>query len=514
MNQNMWRRMAAMLLAVLMMATGLAAAEGTEPAVVADLTAEEASEPVLLASVNGEEIWSNNADMQELMDYYISYYSSYGYDASSPDIQAYLKAAGLQWAIEGVLYAQKAAELNVTELTEEQQADLETKARAEWEEAVGYYAESQGSLTEDSTEEEKAAARLKALAYIESNFGYTEESYVREYVEGSREPQMRTNVQKAVLGEIEVTEEEITDHFNELVEEDKKTYGDNIPMYEYYTQYMGSESYYIPEGYRGITHILLEVDPTLMENYTTLAARLEEQNQAAAVEETDESTETAGNAAEAATEAAENTEAAATEAPADTDTATEAPAEPEATAEPVTQDMVDAARQAILDSVQAQVDEIMAKYKAGTPFADLIAEYGTDPGMTTEPSKTDGYAVHSESILWDPAFTQGAMALERIGDVSAPILGSYGIHLLHYTRDIPGGAVELTEAIREQLKAELLQEKENEAVTAMMTEWVKAAEIIYTNEGQAILDAAEAAYAAEESVEATEATEEVLEAEP
>ena len=72
MNQNMGRRIAAMLLAVLMMATGLAAAEGTETAVVADLTAEEASEPVLLASVNGDEIWSNTAAMQELIDYYQS----------------------------------------------------------------------------------------------------------------------------------------------------------------------------------------------------------------------------------------------------------------------------------------------------------------------------------------------------------------------------------------------------------------------------------------------------------
>lgn len=506
MTQHTWRKLAALLLAALMMVSGLAAAEGTEAAVVADLTAEAtetaetAAEPVLLASVNGEEIWSNNASMQELISYYTDYYASYGYDASAPDIQAYLQAAGLQWAIESVLYRQKAAELNVTDMTEEQKAALEAEAREDWEMAVESYAQSQGGLTEESTEEEKAAARLQALAYIESNFGYTEESYIQEYVEGSREPQLRTNVQKAVLGDIEVTEEEITNHFNELVEEDKANYGDNIPMYEYYTQYMGTDSYYRPEGYRGITHILLDVDAELMEKYTTLAARLEEQQEAAAAEATEEPAE-----GETALEAA---------AEATAEPAAETTAEPEPTAEPVTQEMVDEAKKAILDSVQAQVDEIMAKYQAGTPFGDLIAEYGTDPGMTTEPNKTDGYPVHAESILWDPAFTAGAMALKQIGDVSEPILGTNGVHLLHYTRDIPGGAVELTEEIRELLKTELQQEKENEAVNAMVTEWVKAAEIIYTNEGQAILDAAETAYAAEETVETTEATEETLAEEP
>jgi peptidyl-prolyl cis-trans isomerase C len=170
--------------------------------------------------------------------------------------------------------------------------------------------------------------------------------------------------------------------------------------------------------------------------------------------------------------------------------------------------MIDAARQAIMDSVQAQVDEIMAKYASGTPFVDLIDEYGTDPGMKQEPTRTEGYAVHADSILWDKAFTEGAMALKEIGEVSEPVLGSHGVHLLHYTRDIPGGAVEVTEEIRKQLEEELLSEKETAAVTEMVEGWMNEAEIVYTEEGQAILDAAEKADA--ETVETTEATEETL----
>ena len=537
MKNNHWGKMlTAALLALMLLAGSMLGAMAEDAVVVADLTAAETEEPVLLASVNGEEIWSNNGEMQALIEYYNNYYSAY-YDTGDPAMQSIFRGLGLQWAIESLLYEQKAVELNVVDMTDEQKAKLEADAKEEWEEAVSQYATYLGSLTEESTEEEVAAARADAAAYIQTNFGYTEESFISEYVEGSRPGTKRENVQHAVIGEITVSEEELNAYYNELVEKDRASYENNIPMYEYSTQYMGSQSFYVPEGYRGITHILLDVDDELLKNYTNLAAQLEEQqekeaadaaanaDEAAAetveaaaeaatetVEETTEAaTETVEAAAEAATETVEAAAEAATEtveAAAEAATETAEAAVEEEPKEPVTQEQVDAAKQAILDSVQAQVEEIMAKYEAGTPFADLIAEYGTDPGMTREPSRTNGYSVHAQSVLWDPAFTEGAMALQKVGDVSEPVLGSSGIHILHYTRDIPAGAVELTEELRAQLTEELLSEKESTAVAAMVEEWKKSAEIVYTEEGQAILDAMNEQMG--ESVETTEATEEVL----
>ena len=522
MNSRKW--IAAML--ALLLAAGAfagALAEGTEDAVVvADLTlpaetaepeAAEAGEeePVLLASVNGDEIWSNNEKMQKLMDDYISYYAQYGYDLSDDPS---LRMAGLQWAIEDALYQQKAAELGVAAVTDEETAALTEEARANWNEIVDYYAQGFAGMTEESTDEEKAAARAEATAYIQNKFGYTEESFIQESLADSQDVQLRKNVQKAVLGEIEVTDDEVTAYFNGLVEADKAQYEGNIPMYEYYTKYNGTQSFYVPEGYRGITHILLKVDQALLDSYTSLSAKLEEQKEAEAAAE------------EEKTDAAETAEA--SEAPAE---AAEATAEP--TEEPVTQEMVDAARQAILDSVKDKVEEIRTKYEAGTPIAELIAQYGTDPGMLSAQARQEyvdensfadlyakygvemlgenaekGYAVHPESILYDPAFTEGAMKLEKIGELSDPVIGTYGVHLLHYTRDIPGGAVEMTDEIRAQMKEEALSEKETKAATAMMDEWLKNAEIIYTDEGQAIVDAA--ALDESESVETTEATEETL----
>ena len=95
MNNNYWsKKLTALLLVIGLLSCCLAGslAEGTDAAVVADLTAEE--EPVLLASVNGDEIWSNNEEMQALIDYYLSYYSAYGYDTTDEGMLAQLKAAG------------------------------------------------------------------------------------------------------------------------------------------------------------------------------------------------------------------------------------------------------------------------------------------------------------------------------------------------------------------------------------------------------------------------------------
>ena len=492
------RKMTALLLTLTVLFCGFSAlaendGEAVTIAVVGDEATEEkenvAEEPVLLATVNGEQIWSDNSALLELVTYYTEYYSAYGYDTSDSSVQSYLKYAGLQWAIEDALYRQKAEELNVTGMTDEQKEKLEAAAKTEWDEAVAYYAQAQGA-TEESTEEEAAAARIAALAYIESTYGYTEESYIREYVESSEASQMRQNVQTAVLGDFSVSEEEIVSHFNELVEEDRASYETNVPMYEYNTQYMGNQSYFVPEGYRGITHILLEVDSELLNNYKNLTAELEEQQEQETADKEEETSDTSDIPEK---QTAENS-------------SDEPAAEPE---EPVTQEMVHNARQAILDSVQTQVDEIMSKYLSGMPFADLIAEYGTDPGMTTEPNKTNGYAVHKDSILWDPAFTEGAMTLSKIGDVSEPVIGSYGVHILHYTRDIPSGAVELTDTIREELKTEIQQEQDSAAVTTMVEEWRSQADIQMTPDGQAIIDAAMAVEAGE-SVTATEATEEAL----
>ena len=282
-----------------------------------------------------------------------------------------------------------------------------------------------------------------------------------------------------------VTDEEVEAYYNDLVQEDRETYEGQIPTYEFYTNYYGQSSYYIPEGFRSVIHILLPVDETLLNDWKDLSARLEEQENAENAETTDND--------EAATE-----ETASDETPVPDADPTE---EPTPTPEPVTKEMVDEAEKAILDSVQATVDEIKAKLDSGVSFEDLIQEYGTDPGMEDEAKRAEGYLVHEDSILWDPAFAKAAMALEKIGDISEPVLGQYGVHILQYLRDVPGGAVELTDDMKEEFRSTLESEMRNEALNTALDEWEATVDIVYTEAGEAWKVPAEEA-AAEETAEA------------
>ncbi len=437
------------------------------PASLAEETAgaaDAAAAPVLLGTVNGTGSTDQNGDYLDAFAYYESDAAESGTDTSGPEMQVYLKMAAMESVVRMALYRQKIAELNVPEPTAEELAQPEQQIRDYWNKAVEYYMENFG-ITEESSEEEIAQARASVLEMLEGG-GFTEETFVADQLKVAALNLQIRKVQDLEIGEITVTEEEISDQFNELVEEDRELFEADVSTYEFYKMY-GMTPYFVPEGYRGITRILLKVDEGLMNTYTDLAARLEEQQE----EETADEETTDGTV----------------QAP-DGTSGGEAEAAPAPAEEPVTPEMVEAARQAVMASVQPAVDEIMEKFNAGTAFADLIAEYGTDPDMMDEANLSNGYAMHRDSILWDPAVIAGAMALEKIGDVSEPLLNVEGVHILYYLRDIPSGAVEMTGEIKEDIRAELLEFRRTEAVENMLNRWMEEADIQYTEAGRKIQD--------------------------
>ena len=127
-----------------------------------------------------------------------------------------------------------------------------------------------------------------------------------------------------------------------------------------------------------------------------------------------------------------------------------------------------------LASVQDKLDEIYAKIEAGEDFEALIEEYGEDPGMQNEPTKTRGYYVCSDSTNWDKNFTAGAMALENVGDVSeTPVISTSGVHIIRYESDVTPGAVAL-EDIHDALYDETLEDMKSEHFTSELDAWVEA----------------------------------------
>ena len=220
---------------------------------------------------------------------------------------------------------------------------------------------------------------------------------------------------------IEISDEEVQAEYDAEVAAQKEFFTDNLFMYEYYSMY-GYELYYVPAGYRGIQHILLGVEQELLDAYNN----------------------------------AEDEEAKA------------------------------AAAQAILDSVKETTDTIYAALENGTPFEELIAQYNTDPGMSGD-NLTNGYKVHKESITYVQEFTDGAFSdrMTEPGCVSDPVLTSYGVHILHYLKDIPEGAAEMTDAVREKLRQSI---RETEIIIEIGRR-LNALGIVYTDDYDTVIGA-------------------------
>ena len=459
-DDMMMKRMFALLLAALLLATSAA-------------LAEEPAQDVVMATVNGREIMASA--VVSIYENVISYYTRQGYDMTTEENMQAARWIALRSAVQEEVIAQKAVELGLDQVSDEDMARLTAENDQMWEDAIQAYVDAHAG--ENATEEDINAARTEAIAYYESA-GYTMDGTLQESVTAF----ISERVQAALVEEAVVTDEDIAALFNSYVEDDKSYYEGNVFMYEYMTNYYGQQSYYMPTGYRGVTHILLKVDEDLLHTYDELADAYAAQQEGTAAEGTE------------GTEGAENTEATSTDV-----------------APVITAEEVAAAKAAVIASVQPTIDEIMAKFNAGTPFAELIAEYGTDPGMQSEPYKSEGYAVHADSIVWDPAFIEAAMSIPEVGGVSEPAVGSYGVHIVYYLRDIPGGAVELTEEMQNELRETLMAEKENELFNAAMAQLMGESEIVYTEYADDWREPDETEEAAEETVEETTETIEAVE---
>lgn len=351
------------------------------------------------------------------------------------------------------------AEINargLDQFTEEEEASFQNEAQVEWENALDSYVSY--FLTED-TDEARASTRKNAEDYYAS-FGITLDVLTERF----KQQAAYEKLEEAILEgkNVNPSEEEIQEVFNQYVELDKESYEGNIYTYELYQNY-GYEIWYQPSGYRGVLHILLDTDEDLLNAYEDAMASYEESL------------------------SSEGDETAATE--------DDAAASAEATEEPkkVTAEDVEAAKAALLAHHQKEIDDIYARLENGETFESLISVYGTDPGMQNEDYLKNGYAVHADSIMWDAAFTTGAFSekMQAPGDVSDPVIGSYGIHILYYLRDIPAGPVELSDSIREEICNYLTNSKTSDIWYASLEEWKANHEVVYNEEAIAAVSEAE-----------------------
>ena len=270
--------------------------------------------------------------------------------------------------------------------------------------------------------------------------GYSYESYL----DSLTSTQLSTNVYDYVTKDVAVSEEDVEAAYDEYVAADEANYADPYQFENAFSS--GVTIYYTPEGYRNVKHILFKFDDDQATRYDELSTRLAdlEAEQVAAAEAAD-----------------------ATPAPEAEDGEAESPraiTEIEADIAQVSADL-----DALYEELMPEAEAAIERFNAGEDIDALIAELNDDTGMPET-----GYAVsttaEASAQAWDPAFTEGALSIEEVGGLSAPVRGVYGIHLIYYAGDITPGATALEE-VHDEVESLTLQNKISQTYADQVSAW-------------------------------------------
>lgn len=435
MRTRFWK-LSALMLALMLALTGCSLIEIDQEMDMAEVVATVGEAKI----TKGDVIDVYNYQV-EYMDYLYSYY---GMSMTDEDVES-IKDDVIEYYIELELLKQKAAELNLTDFSDEFFAEADAAASEEFEDMIAEHAEH--VATDGLTEEAAREAVIQHLAEEGTTLEIIQKTY--------RDTTVADLVRNHVIASVEVTEDEIQAAYEAKIAEDEETYSGSTYLYETHQTY-GETIAWNPEGYRTVKHILFQ----LSEEQTTALSELEAQLLDV----------------EAGIAALNTAEEAAPEATADPE------ALPEKTIDELNAEKAELEKQIadkeaeILASFKEKTDAVYARLEAGEEFDALMAELGEDPGMQEEPSMSKGYYVSAASTIWDTNFRDAAMAIEAVGEVSEPILSGSGVHIIYYNSDVTPGAVDI-ETLREELTAEALTTKQDEAYVAQYEEWKKGVTI-------------------------------------
>ncbi|MDO4546886.1 MAG: peptidylprolyl isomerase [Clostridia bacterium] len=450
----------------------------------------EYDDNTVVAEYDGGTILRGDA-MSEYEDV-VAYYESYGYTLDDEATVQAIKEDILSYLCENEIVMAKAEELGLTTVTDEERAELEEQANQEFEEVVEYY-----SMFFEG--ESEAQTRLDVIEYL-SEQGYTLESAVESMIEYAWQDKLLDYI----CADLTVDEEAIREQYDELVAADEEAYSEDLYSFEYAAT-SGELIAWYPEGYRSVKHILI---PFTSEQVDALSEKqMECEDVSYYIEELDWEAELAAEE-EAADEEIEDELILESDGEADV-------SDEELVGEPEPEDLEDeefddselyfeyedesgygdmtreqlvaelARLNEELEQMQAEyyqtveetVNEVLAKINAGEDFEALIAEYGADDGMTVEPGLSMGYPISAQSEMFETAFTQAAMALTEVGEVSQPVVGTNGVHIIKYMSDITPGPVSY-EDLRDSVEESALEVARENMYYETVAVWVEEANVV------------------------------------
>lgn len=452
--KHSYAKLAALLLALMLVLTGCNLVDVDQVALIEEERAETAKDlSTVLAEYDGGTITK--------FDVMAAFYGNYSYMAQ--------------------LYSSMGMQMDADMLRDilENVVDLQMESVA-----IAKEFESRG-LTLSKTDEEIAAEADEAYQsnydyFYESAEGDTDEvraantelmmfrsGYTREYIDDYfRSTYQMEAVEEAVREEIaEVSEEQLQAAYDEQVAADEETYTSSPTRLESTMTGENALVCWYPEGYRTVKHVLVVPEDDVLQAVTDARNALDD---AQTVLETLRSELDEINDDEPAEGEEVRT---AEEIKSDIDVQEAELADLAAA--------VTAAEKTCLASVKEKTDVIYEKLAAGEDFDAVMAEYGEDPGMQSEPTMTSGYYVCADSTRWDENFTAGAMALEKVGDYSEePVISASGVHIIYYNSNVKPGAVSL-EAVRDALYDQTLENLKSEHYESELEAWVAALNPVY-----------------------------------
>jgi len=390
----------------------------------------------------------------EMVKYYQEYYLQYNIEFGQADAES-LRDHLVTSLIQEAILAKKAAELNLTEISDEEKAELRLQAEegfAEVEqECISYYASMYQTYYEMDEESALEAAKTEAAKYLEEN-GISVDSLYEEMLLVIPQEKLYSQI----VAECTVTDDEIEAEYQNWVAEDQEMYSD-VSTYELYTTYYGYSAACRPEGYRAMKYIMLsapeEIATALMDYELNMTEVADTINTLMAEMEALEGENTEGMRS-------------AEEIQKDLDTWQ--------AQHDLLQQEYDELEASILPALQETLNAISTRMEAGESFDALMEEFGQDEVMKAEPARTEGVEIHAESIIWDVTLKETVMALENVGDVSEPVLSGASVYIVQYCGDLPGGALPLDDMTREEIRASLLVTKQETVYAETLQGWIDA----------------------------------------
>lgn len=114
--------------------------------------------------------------------------------------------------------------------------------------------------------------------------------------------------------------------------------------------------------------------------------------------------------------------------------------------------------------MQEKVNSIMNLIESGSDFNELQETYNEDGG-------NDPYPVIVGSEIYVSEFTDAIFSVENIGDVAAPAVSDYGVHIIKYEGDAVVTEEDMVE-IRKSMSEFILSQKQNSVQQAAYDEWL------------------------------------------